>query len=157
MNASEPQMDNTTWKRISDRFQRWPEDAASPVEASEFASAVKGFEPNIDPDYRQFVLMYGGGFAGPNPIYGLRRTATMGIIGGASTAPDITRWFRSKRWPGVDEWLIFSIDPGGNPVGFAKDHTVWLSDQTDFKQIVQIASNFEDYLLKWCLRLRKVD
>ena len=150
-------MEEETWKRICDRFQRWPQDMASPVEASEFDFAMAGFEPNIDPDYRTFVLRYGGGFVGPNPIYGLRRTATMGIIGGTSTAPDMTRWFRGKHWPGVDEWLIFSIDQGGNPVGFAKDQSVWLSDQMDFKQIVQIASNFEDYILKWCLQLRDVE
>jgi hypothetical protein len=150
-------MDETTWEKIDDRFQRWPQDRATSVDASEFEIAMAEFEPNIDTNYRRFVLLYGGGFVGPNPIYGLRRTATMGAIGGMSTAPEITRWFRNKHWPGTEEWLIFSIDQGGNPVGLAKDRTVWLSDQTDFRQIVRIASNFEDYLLKWCLKLRRVE
>jgi len=150
-------MDEATWKSIEDRFEQWPKDRASPIEASEFDSAMAAFELNIDPDYRRFVVLFGAGFVGPNPIYGLRTTKWMGAIGGKTTAPDITQWFRDKRWPGTEDWLIFSVDQGGNPVGFARDRTVWLSDQTDFKQIVQIASGFEDYLLKWCLKVRKVE
>ena len=75
-----------------------------------------------------------------------------------STAlPNSLNYFERSSWPGVADWFIFSIDQGGNPVGFAQDGTVWLSDQLDFKQIVQLASNFEDYLLKWCLKVRKVE
>jgi hypothetical protein len=72
----------------------------------------------------------------------------MGNISGKGTAPEITRLFQGKRWPGVEDWFIFSVDGGGNPVGFAKDGSVWLSDQLDFRQIVKLASGFEDYLLK---------
>ena len=149
-------MEKSTWNSIEDRYRRWPQDRASAVEASEFDRAMAGFELNIDPDYRRFVLLYGAGFVGPNPIYGLRKAEFMGTIGGKSMAPEITNWFREKQWPGIDDWLIFSVDQGGNPVGFASDGTVWISDQLDFRQIVQIAKNFEDYLLKWCLRIKPV-
>ena len=148
-------MNATTWARIEADFSRWPKSKASPVDSDEFDEAMQSFGP-IDPDYREFVLRYGGGIVGPNPIYGLPKATFMGTVGGKSTAPDLTEWFRAKQWPGIDDWLIFAIDQGGNPIGFAKDGTVWLSDQLDFKQIVQLASGFEEYLLKWCLKVRPV-
>jgi hypothetical protein len=150
-------MNDETWKMIEERFVRWPRSKASAVDAAEFDQTMREFGRAVDPDYREFVLRYGGGLVGPDPIYGLRKPETMGSLGGARTAPELTKLFREKNWPGVEDWFIFSIDQGGNPVGFAKDGTVWLSDQLDFKQIVQLASNFEDYLLKWCLSVRKVD
>ena len=111
----------------------------------------------IDADYRQFVLRYGGGIVGATPIYGLRKAEFMGNVGGKNTAPEITAWFRERGWPVINNWLVFSIDQGGNPVGLAADGKVWLADQLDFKQIVQIATGFEDYLLKWCLRVESVE
>jgi hypothetical protein len=148
-------MDDETWAKLEEGFHRWPESKASPVDSGEFDQAMKAFEP-IDPDYREFVLRYGGGIVGSTPIYGLRIAEFMGTIGGKGTAPEVTRWFREKRWPGTDDWLIFAVDLGGNPEGLARDGSVWLSDQLDFRQIVQLASGFEDYLLKWCLKVRKV-
>jgi hypothetical protein len=148
-------MHGETWAKIEKGFRRWPKSRASAVDSAEFEQAMQAYGP-VDPDYREFVLRYGGGIVGPNPIYGLRRADWMGTIGGKSTAPDVTQWFREKKWLGIDDWLIFSVDQGGNPVGFAKNGTVWLSDQLDFKQVIQLASDFEDYLLKWCLKVRKV-
>jgi len=149
-------MNEETWKVIEERFSRWPQDRASPVDAAEFDQAMTDFAPNVDEDYRAFVLRYGGGFVGPNPIYGLRKAEWMGTVGGKATAPELTQLFRGKQWPAVQDWLIFSIDQGGNPVGLAQDRTVWLSDQLDYPQIVQLASGFEDFLLKWCLKIRKI-
>ena len=149
-------MNEDTWQRIDERFRRRPQARASPVDPAEFDGAMQGLAQKLDPDYREFVLRYGGGLVGPNPIYGLRKAEWMGTIGEVSTAPDLTRLYREKRWPGVEHWFIFSIDQGGNPIGFAPDGTVWLSDQLDYQQIVQLASNFEDYLLKWCFKVRPV-
>ena len=148
-------MDQTTWVIIDVGFKRWPSSKASPVDPAEFDTAMQPYGP-FDPDYREFVLRYGGGMVGAVPIYGLRKAEFMGTIGGNGTAPELTLLFTTKRWPGIAEWFIFSVDQGGNPIGFNKDGTVWLSDQTDFRQIVQLASSFEDFLLKWCLKLRKV-
>jgi hypothetical protein len=129
---------------------------ASRVDCSEFDSAMGEFRGHFDDDYREFVLRYGGGLVGPLPIYGLRKAPSMGTISGNGTASEITKWFRRMRWPGVEDWLIFCVDQGGNPIGFARDRTVWLSDQTNFPQIVQLGSGFEDFLLKWCLLTRNV-
>src|SRR5262245_23923021 len=113
-----------TWETIEERYRRSPETKATAVAAAEFDQAMSVFGTRIDPDYREYVLRYGGGLVGPNPIYGLRRAEWMGAIGGNGTAPDITRWFRDKCWPGTQNWLVFSIDQGGNPIGFATDGTV---------------------------------
>jgi hypothetical protein len=150
-------MNNNTWDMINERFQRRPQARAAAIAAEDFDRLMAIFKPNIDPDYREFVLRYGGGIVGADSIYGLRRAEWMGTIGGKDTAPDITQWFRDRNWPGIRDWLIFTVDQGGNPIGLAPDQTVWLSDQLDFKQIVQVASGFEDYLLKWCLKVRKLD
>ena len=150
-------MNEDTWRSIDERFRRRPQAKASPVDATEFDHAIELFAPKIDPDYREFVLRYGGGLVGPSPIYGLRKAGFLGTIGGKSTAPEITTWFREKRWPGIDDWLVFSVDQGGNPIGFATDCSVWLSDQTDFPQIIKLAQGFEDYLLKWCLKVMNVE
>jgi hypothetical protein len=144
-------MNDYTWKCMNDRFLRWPQSRAAPVDPADFDRAMSEFGQCVDPDYREFVLQHGGGLVGPTPIYGLRKEEMLGTVAGNATAPELTRYFRSKRWPGVEEWLIFSIDHGGNPIGFATDCSVWLSDQLDFGQIVRLASGFEDYLLKWCL------
>jgi hypothetical protein len=150
-------MDEITWKIIDDRFRRHPQAKASPVSAVEFDQSMEIFGSAVDSDYREFVLRYGGGSVGASPIYGLRKAEFLGTVDGNSTAPEITKWFRDKHWAGVENWLIFSVDQGGNPIGFASDGAVWLSDQTDFRQIVRIALGFEDYLLKWCLKLKKVE
>ena len=149
-------MHDDTWRMIAGRFQQRPETKACPVDAEEFDRIMQQFGTRIDRDYREFVLRYGGGFVGPNPVFGLRKAEMMGTVGGKGTAPEITQWFKNRHWPGVEDWLIFSIDQGGNPVGFAPDGTVWLSDQLDFGQMVQLATGFEDYILKWCLKVRKV-
>jgi hypothetical protein len=150
-------MDTKTWRDIDERFQRRPGARASPVDTTEFDRVIGLGNHFIDPDYREFVVRYGGGLIGSSPIYGLRKAEFMGTVGGKSTAPEITNWFKVKRWPGVDQWLVFSIDLGGNPIGFNVDGRVWLSDQADFKEVIEIASGFEDYLLKWCLKMRDVE
>jgi hypothetical protein len=150
-------MDEQVWRMVDERFRRHPKARASAVEASEFDCAIGGAGYHIDPDYKEFVLRYGGGIVGPSPIYGLRKAEFMGTVGGKSTAPELTAWFQAKQWPGIENWLIFSMDQGGNPIGFSSDGKVWLSDQLDFKQIVQLASGFEDYVLKWCLKVKPVE
>ncbi len=148
-------MNEDTWAQLEKSFHKWPQARATPVTATEFDQEMRPFLP-IDADYREFVLRYGGAIVGPHPIYGLRKPCFMGTVGGKATATELTLMFRETQWKGIDQWLIFSIDQGGNPIGFAADGAVWLSDQTNFGQVLQIASGFEDYLLKWCLKTRPV-
>ena len=148
-------MNKETWKMIEQFYLKYRNAYASPVKPELFDSLVQPYCANLDPDYREFVLRYGGGLVGSDAIYGLREAKMIGRPYGKATAPELTQLFRDKNWPGVANWFIFTI-PNGNPVGFEKDGTVWISD-INFGQISQLAENFEDYLLKWCLRVRKVE
>jgi hypothetical protein len=61
-------MNEDTWVRMEEGFNRWPQSKASPVDPAEFDQAMQSFGP-IDPGYREFVLRCGGGVVGPNPVY----------------------------------------------------------------------------------------
>ena len=78
-------MDEAIWTTIQARYHRFPKAMASPVSADEFDRVMAEFGLNIDPDYREFVLRFGGGFVGSEPIYGLRKAALMGNIAGKGT------------------------------------------------------------------------
>jgi sugar lactone lactonase YvrE len=65
---------------------------------------------------------------------------------------DLTREFRRQGGPGVNEWLVFSIDHAGNPIGLDKDGNVWICDH-DAGVVQVIAKSFEEYLRKRCLKM----
>lgn len=144
-------MNEQTWDLINQKYQQFRTYRASGIDGSEFDQSFAGFPATVD--YREFVLRYGGGLVGTYPIYGLRLAEAMGTIGKQSTAPDITRFFRNREWPAVENWLVFSVDQSGNPVGMAADGTVWISDVA-FGQVQKLAETFEDFLLKWALRVK---
>lgn len=54
-------MDEKTWRIIDERFRKHPKARASAVDVSEFERVMGGVSRPIDPDYREFVLRYGGG------------------------------------------------------------------------------------------------
>ena len=139
------------WQSIDAFLLRWPDAKGGPVSEPEFESQIGKSHAGIDRDYREFVLRYGGAIVGPNPIFGLRLARRMSSVQGQTTAPEITRFFREKKWPGVDTWFVFSLEQDFNPIGFAPDNSVWVSDQLEFNQITKIAESFEDYVRRWCL------
>jgi hypothetical protein len=139
-----------TWSLINQGFQKFRSSWAECIGASEFDEAFVGFP--FTPEYRDFVLRYGGGFVGTYPIYGLRLAESMGMIEQKSTAPEITKFFREQKWPGAENWLIFSIDQSGNPIGFDASGAVWISDSLG-PAIVKLGDSFEDFLRKWALRI----
>jgi SMI1 / KNR4 family (SUKH-1) len=143
-------MTQDTWQKIDGIFQEHPVLRADevPYEEIDDAAVQAGFQ--LDADYREFVHRYGGAIVGPYPVYGLRKAHVMGRKEGSVF--DLTRDFRGKRWPGVNEWLVFSMDHAGNPVGFDKDGKVWISDH-DAGVVDVIAKSFEDYLRKRCLKM----
>jgi len=63
---------------------------------------------------------------------------------------DLTNHFRKQQWPGAENWVVFSMDQGGNPIGLDADGRVWLSDR-DCCQIVAICQTFEEFLRAYCL------
>jgi hypothetical protein len=139
-----------TWQAIDEMFREDPVLRAGevPYEEIDAAAAQAGFQ--LDSDYREFVHRHGGAIVGPYPVYGLRRAHVMGRKEGSVF--DLTRDFKRQRWPGVHDWLVFSIDHAGNPVGLGKDGKVWISDH-DAGVVEVIANSFEDYLRKRCLNL----
>jgi len=140
-----------TWEYVERQFKS--SYSAEGVTASEFDAAFANL--NVPNDYREFVVRYGGGIIGTYPIYGLRLAKSMGMVGRKRTAPEINQLFLERNWPGVENWFIFTIDQSGNPIGFASDHSVWISDIAP-RQIQKLGSDFEDFVLKWCLRVKDV-
>ncbi len=69
---------------------------------------------------------------------------------------DETHHYRKQGWPGTDEWLVFSWDLAGNPIGLDKDGKVWICDH-DFGGVQLLEDNFESYLRKWCLKLDPIE
>jgi len=143
-------MRNDTWEALEAQFAQHPVMRAESVPQAEFDTAVVGLSIPVPADFREFVLMYGGAIVGPYPIFGLRAAAAMGV--GEGSFLEITSHFREDGWPGVDQWLVISMDHAGNPVGVAEDGQVWCSDH-DAGEIVLVASSFEAYLRLSCLNL----
>jgi hypothetical protein len=144
-------MNVTTWDAVKERFKRFRSFWGQSVQPDEFDAAFSALgSPSVD--YREFVLRYGGGYVGTYPIYGLRMAESMGKIAGARTAPELTDVFRSRKWPGIEDWLVFSVDQSGNPIGLRPDGAVWISD-LEHNQVTSLAESFEAFLRKWALRL----
>ena len=143
-------MRQETWQAIDEMFREDPVLCAGevPYEEIDAAAIQAGFR--LDPDYREFVHRYGGAIVGPYPIYGLRRVQVMGRK--EVSVFDLTREFRRQGGPGVNEWLVFSIDHAGNPIGLDKDGNVSICDR-DAGVVQVIAKSFEEYLRKRCLKM----
>tara|TARA_R110002111_G_scaffold18931_1_gene46164 strand:+ start:14157 stop:14609 length:453 start_codon:yes stop_codon:yes gene_type:complete len=105
-------------------------------------------------DYRGFILRYGGAIVGVYPIFGLRSCEVM--EDDRWSVVTITYDYRDDlRSAGVDcatEWVVFSEDHSGNPVGMDRDGKVWIYDH-DFDGLTELASSFEEYTRTHCLKL----
>jgi len=105
-------------------------------------------------DYREFLLRYGGAMVGPYPIFGLRPCHVMGDD--QWSVINVTDEYRCKfRRAGIDcisNWIVFSEDHGGNPVGMDATSTVWIHDH-DFGGLSELAAGFEDYIRTHCLKV----
>lgn len=138
-----------TWNRLERHFLEYPKSRASdgvPCSEIEISSHQIGFP--FTSDYIEFIKRYGGASVGAYEVTGLRRADYMGSS--LATVLDLTEHFRKQRWPGAENWAVFSTDLGGNPIGLDKAGMVWLSDH-DSQQIVAICQNFEEFLRTWCL------
>ena len=104
----------------------------------------------LSEDYREFVARFGGGHAGSLPVAGLRRWEAAADL--EWNVVELTKWFRSDRWPGTELWVVFSNDGFGNPIGLDADGRVWVSDH-DCRECVCLEATFEDWLRRWALRM----
>ena len=141
---------NSTWHALEQFFLRFPTSKASPVPVIEIERVIVGLGAPVDPTYVEFISRYGGAMVGAYPIFGLERAQSMGLD--FADIAQANLHYRKQHWPGVERWLVFSIDLGGNPVGIDVAHRVWLSDH-DTSQIVCIEASFEAFLRRWALDL----
>lgn len=135
----------STWERLEADFRKYPILRGEPVPPEEVARASVELGLQFPDDYRDFVIRYGGAMVGPYPVYGLRPCE---VIGRTYSVVEVNRRYRADPWPGIDDWLIISDDHAGNPMGFAPDGHVWVSDHDDGCRIHLVATDFEAFLLR---------
>jgi len=131
----------STWEHLEAEFRRFPILKGQPASAEEVEKTASVLGLPFPDDYRDFLLRYGAAIVGPYPIFGLRPVEPMG---NDWSVVEINRRLREDRWPGIDEWLIISQDHAGNPMGFASDGQVWISDHG---HLSVIAKDFEAFIL----------
>lgn len=137
-----------TLRSLEGEFERFPILRAEAVGDGEIDEAVAALGVEFPPDYRELVRRYGAAMLGSYPVFGLRPVEPMGTMW---SVVQVNRHFRKDRWPGVDDWLIVSMDLGGNPIGIAADGQVWISDHG---HVSIIASSFEEFVRREGLGLR---
>lgn len=143
-------MNAETWRALDRLFKKSPIlRAATAPSREEVLKSLEQLGRPAHEDYVEFVERYGGATVGPLPIFGLRVSETMGK---PWHVVEVNEGYRAQRWPGVDDWLVFSVDLAGNPIGLADDGTVWISDH-DFGGVQEEASSFEDFIRRRCLRV----
>jgi hypothetical protein len=137
-----------TIARLEAHFAQAPDVLrGSPASETAIAEAERQLHCRFDPDYVEFLRLFGCGVVGPSPIFGVGATPeAMGHDDGVVLQ---TRRFRSQQWPGIEGWYIVSTDGRGNPIGLSPDGQVRLSDH-DVGDVAVMARNFEDFLLS-CL------
>ena len=136
-------MSEETWQLLDALFQRHPVLVAGPAPVEEVNAATALLGMPLPVDLREFICRYGGAMVGAYPILGVRQAEVMGE--GAWSIVEVNRRYQSEGWPHVSEWLVFTIDLAGNPVGLAPDGTVWEYDH-DFGGVSRVAQSFEGFL-----------
>jgi hypothetical protein len=137
-----------TWRRLDEQFTEFPVSRSESVSEAEVDAALAAVGRPFPSDYREFVIRYGGAAVGSYPIFGVRSAEVMSD----DTVVDINETYRADGWPGADEWLIVSMDLGGNPVGISEDGRVWTHDH-DVQQTFLLADSFEQFLRRECMGL----
>lgn len=145
-----------TLMRLEHEFSEFPIMRAQSVpNAEEVEKASRTIGIPFTDDYRGFLLRYGGAVVGPYPIFGLRPCEARD---NAWSVLDMTKRYRvDYEQAGIDcvsQWVVFSEDHAGNPVGFDATGEVWIFDH-DFGGLHHEAPSFEAYLRHKCLGLNE--
>jgi hypothetical protein len=131
-----------TIRRLDALFAEHPVLVAEPGPPDEIDRAEARIGMKLDPAHREFIARYGGAMVGHLPIFGLRVSEVMGID---DFLAEVTARFRADGWTPTDQWIVFSYDQGGNPIGLDAAGAVWVSDH-DAGEVIQLAATFEDFL-----------
>ncbi len=142
-------MNQSTWAKLERMFRENPVMMATPVARPEIDQAEAALGVRFPSDYVDFVHRYGGALVGRFPVIGLRQAPAMGNE--QSSIVEITNRFRNERWLGLEGRAVISVDHSGNPILVDEKGVIWMSDH-DAGEVVQIASTFEEFLLRECLQ-----
>lgn len=137
-------MNQQTIRKLERHYSERPIARGQPASAAAIEEAEQRLGCRLHPDYIEFLRLFGCGFVGPDPVYGLGPGRPAGI---EQSVVEQTEWFRSQRWPGIDGWYVISDDERGNPIGIASDGKVRLSDH-DVGDTPVVAESFEEFLLQ---------
>ncbi|WP_436717015.1 SMI1/KNR4 family protein [Roseiconus lacunae] len=143
-------MNDETLNALNAMFSATPvmrsDDSAS---ENELDAASERLRVQFPSDYREFVMRYGGAMVGPYPVFGLRPVDVM--EDNRWSVVEITESIRDEL-PFALEWVVFSEDHSGNPIGFDTAGRVFIFDH-DFGGETQIADSFESYIRSHCLKM----
>lgn len=68
----------------------------------------------LDPDFKEFVHLFGGAFVGALPVYGVK---VLELMGGDGSCLERTQWYRKEYPEEIDSrCYVISEDLGGNPI-----------------------------------------
>ena len=143
-------MKATTWEAIDSQHREFPQSRASGVSDAEIRDAADRLGILFPSDYSEFLVRCGGGHVGSYAIAGLRRWAFAANDNWDVVAQ--TDAFRRQRFPGTEQWVVFTDDGSGNPIGFDAQGRIWLSDH-DSAEFVGLAPSFETWLRTEVLKL----
>lgn len=138
-------MNLATIQRLDELFGDMPILRGGEVLASEIDSAERCVGVRFAPDYREFLMRYGGAMVGSLPVLGLRRAEVMGDD--MFSVVDVTNRFRDDGWESAGIWVIISMDLSGNPIGLTSTGEVWVSDH-DARETRMVAATFEDFVVQ---------
>lgn len=139
-------MSNIYKEIIKNYYKNFPQDFSGSLGAKEIENAEKELKIKFAPDYKAFLKKYGGGAFEGNYIFGLRRINSMDSE--LWSVIQNTNFYRSQKWPGIENWYIVSDDGRGNPIGIDPDSKVWLSDHDAGFEQIKLADSFEEFLYK---------
>lgn len=141
-------MKDEAWKLVDDFFSESPSLKADPVSYEAIDKHFRDLSFSVPDDYREFVHRYGAGILGAHTICGIGACKLMG--NDSESALKVTESFKSRKWPGVEKWLIISVDSAGNPIGMDSAGKIWISDVVH-RCIDELADDFEEFIFEWCM------
>ncbi len=140
-----------TIDRLDEMFAESPVMRAEEVPTTvEVDAASQQVGVPFPDDYREFILRYGGAAVGPYPVFGLRASDVMEED--RWSVVDVTNEIRRAGIERASDWIVFSEDHAGNPIGMDINGKVWIYDH-DFGGVAEFASSFEEYIRTQCLKI----
>jgi len=146
-------MKEDTINRLDQEFVEFPVMRSDDVPSDEeIDAASQKIGIQFPEDYRQFLQRYGSAMVGAYPIFGLRPVAVLGKR--RWSVLEMTNQFRSSSSDEFSDWIVFSEDHAGSPIGMDTKGKVWINDH-DFGGVTELADSFEEYIRIQCLKLTK--